>query len=75
MPARAVSYDAFYIYFAYQQRQRIMRNALKSQLISNPHPLDKYRTNVPLSRSIIFKSEYNIEKGDGMYWHSDNTVW
>jgi putative endopeptidase len=75
MPARAVSYDTFYIYFAYQQRQRIGRKALKAQLISNPHPLDKYRTNVPLSRSIIFKSEYNIQKGDGMYWPSDNTVW
>jgi len=75
MPARSISYDTFYIYFAYQQRQRIEKNALKSQLISNPHPLDKYRTNVPLSRSIIFKSEYNIEKGDGMYWSNDNTVW
>lgn len=75
MPARAISYDSFYIYFAYQQRQRIGRKALKAQLLSNPHPLDKYRTNVPLSRSIIFKSEYNIQKGDGMYWPSVNTVW
>jgi predicted metalloendopeptidase len=75
MPARSISYDAFYVYFAYQQRQRIEHRALKAQLVSNPHPLDKYRTNVPLSRSIIFKSEYNIQKGDDMYWPKDDTVW
>jgi predicted metalloendopeptidase len=73
--ARSVSYKLFYIYFAHQQRQRILKKALNAQLISNPHPLDKYRTNVPLSRSEIFRSEYNIKKGDGMYWYQVNSVW
>jgi predicted metalloendopeptidase len=40
----------------------------------NPHPLDKYRANCPLSRLRLFKSIYNIKKGDGMYWDSD-TIW
>ena len=75
MPIRSESFEMFYIYFAYQQRQRIEQKALKAQLLANPHPLDKYRTNVPLSRSLIFKSEYNIKKGDDMYWPHSNTVW
>ena len=75
MPIRAASYNAFYIYFAYQQRQRIKRKALAGQLVSNPHPLDKYRTNVPLSRSDIFRALYNVKKGDGMWWHNTDTVW
>ena len=75
MPLRSVSYDTFYIYFAFQQRQKVEKRALAAQLKSNPHPLDKYRTNVPLSRSLIFKANYNVVKGDDMYWHSDNTVW
>jgi predicted metalloendopeptidase len=75
MPIRAISYDTFYIYFAFQQRQKVSRRALSAQLKSNPHPLDKYRTNVPLSRSLIFKANYNVEKGDGMYWPSDSTIW
>jgi len=74
-PIRSISFDTFYIYYAHQNRQRVEKKALSAQLLSNPHPLEKYRTNVPLSRSIVFKSEYNIEKGDGMYWHNNNTVW
>lgn len=74
-PIRSLSFDTFYIYYAYQNRQIVEKKALNAQLISNPHPLEKYRTNIPLSRSIVFKSEYNIEKGDGMYWHNNNTVW
>jgi predicted metalloendopeptidase len=74
-PVRSISFDTFYIYFAHQNRQKVERKAVNAQLISNPHPLEKYRTNVSLSRSIVFKSEFNIEKGDGMYWHNNNTVW
>jgi putative endopeptidase len=74
-PIRSISFDTFYIYFAHHNRQRVEKKALSAQLISNPHPLEKYRTNVPLSRSTVFKSEYNIEKGDEMYWRNNNTVW
>jgi putative endopeptidase len=75
IPIRYFSYEAFYTYFAFQQRQVVTKKALAAQLKTNPHPLDKYRTNVPLSRSEIFKALYNVKKGDGMWWHNTDTVW
>ena len=75
IPIRSLSYQAFFVYFAYQQRQKISKKALEAQLKTNPHPLDKYRTNVPLSRMEIFRTIYNIKKGDKMFWHSTNTIW
>jgi putative endopeptidase len=75
IPIRSLSYQAFFVYFAYQQRQKINKKALEAQLKTNPHPLDKYRTNVPLSRMEIFRTIYNIKKGDKMFWHSTNTIW
>lgn len=75
VPIRAVSYEAFYTYFAFQQKQLVGKKAISAQLKTNPHPLDKYRCNVPLSRSLIFRALYNVKKGDGMWWHNTNTVW
>ena len=75
VPIKYLSYEAFYTYFAFQQKQIVKKKALRAQLKSNPHPLDKYRCNVPLSRSIIFKALYNVKKGDGMWWHNSNTIW
>jgi len=75
IPIRALSYESFYTYFAFQQRQMVSKKAISAQLKTNPHPLDKYRCNVPLSRSSIFRSLYNIKKGDGMWWHNTDTVW
>ena len=75
MPIRALSYEAMFVHFASQQRQKISKNALNAQLKTNPHPLDKYRTNVPLSRMKIFRTIYNITKKDKMFWNSTNTVW
>jgi putative endopeptidase len=75
IPIRSVSYEALYILYAYQQKQKISKKALAAQLKSNPHPLDKYRCNIPLSRSQIFRSIYNVHKGDGMWWHNTNTIW
>jgi putative endopeptidase len=75
IPIRGVSYEMFYIFFAFQQKQKISKKALSAQLKSNPHPLDKYRCNVPLSRSLIFRAIYNVKKGDGMWWSNTNTIW
>jgi len=75
IPIRNLSYEAFFIYFAFQQRQLVKKKALSAQLKTNPHPLDKYRCNVPLSRSVIFRSIYNVKKGDGMWWHNTNQIW
>jgi len=75
IPIRYFSYEVFYTYFAFQQRQVVRKKALAAQLKTNPHPLDKYRCNIPLSRSVIFRALYNVKKGDGMWWNNTNTVW
>lgn len=75
IPIRALSFEAFYTYFAFQQRQFVKKKSVSAQIKTNPHPLDKYRCNVPLSRSIIFRSLYDVKKDDGMYWHNTNTIW
>ena len=64
----------FYMNFAIQGQQQIYKKAIKAQLKMNPHPLEKYRCNCPLSRLELFKTIYGIKKGDGMYWESD-TIW
>lgn len=75
VPIRALSYKGFYTYFAFQQRQKISKKALSAQLKTNPHPLDKYRCNIPLTRSEIFRALYYVKKGDGMWWQNVDTVW
>ena len=75
VPIKSLSFQAFFTYFAIQARQKIYNNAIKSQLKINPHPLDKYRTNCPLARLELFKSIYNVKKGDKMYWESTDTIW
>jgi len=75
LPVQDLSYKAFYIYFAVQSRQKISKKAILAQLKTNPHPLDKYRCNVPLSRSRIFRVIFNVKKGDKMWWDSLNSVW
>ncbi len=75
VPIKALGFQAFYTYFAFQQRQFVGKRALAAQLKTNPHPLDKYRCNVPLSRSEMFRAIYNVRPRDGMWWHNTNTVW
>jgi putative endopeptidase len=75
VPIRALSFHAFFVYLAVQARQKIFDEAIKAQLKTNPHPMDKYRTNCPLSRLELFRSLYNIKKGDKMYWKSTDTIW
>jgi putative endopeptidase len=64
----------FYMNFAIQGKQKIYKQAIKAQLKMNPHPLEKYRCNCPLSRLELFKTIYGIKKGDGMWWKND-TIW
>jgi putative endopeptidase len=75
VPICALSFHAFFTYIAIQARQKIFDEAVKAQLKTNPHPMDKYRTNCPLARLELFRSLYNIKKGDKMYWHSTDTIW
>lgn len=74
IPIKKLSFETFFMYIAYQWRSFVSKEAIESELKINPHPLDKYRANCPLARLDLFKSIYNIKKGDGMYWHSD-TIW
>ena len=74
IPIRSVSFEAFFEYIAIQDRQKIYAQAVKAQLKTNPHPMNKYRTNCPLARIDLFKGLYIIKKGDKMYWTSD-TIW
>jgi putative endopeptidase len=75
LPIQLVSFETFFIYFAVQSRQQIAKKAISAQLKTNLHPLDKYRCNVPLSRTRIFRAIYNVKKGDKMWWHSANNIW
>jgi putative endopeptidase len=75
VPIRALSFHAFFVYIAIQARQKIFDEAVKAQLKTNPHPMDKYRTNCPLARLELFRSLYNIKKTDKMYWPSTDTIW
>ena len=75
-PISALSFQIFFVYIAVQARQKIYDKAVKSQLKTNPHPMNKYRTNCPLARLRLFQSIYNIKKGDKMYWNvNDKTIW
>lgn len=75
VPIRALSFHAFFVYLAIQARQKIFDEAIKAQLKTNPHPMDKYRTNCPLARLDLFRALYNIKKKDKMYWPSTDTIW
>ena len=70
-----LSLEAFYIYSAIQSRQKIFDAALPAQLKQNPHPLEKYRCNCPLTRLKLFRELYKVKKGDGMWWHNTDTIW
>jgi putative endopeptidase len=72
---RALSFHAFFTYVAVSSRQKIYDEAVKAQLKTNPHPMDKYRVNCPLARLELFRSLYNIQKGDKMFWPSMDTIW
>jgi putative endopeptidase len=75
LPVQKLSFEVFFVYFAIQQRQKLSKKALEAQLKTNPHPPDKYRCNVPLSRLPVFRAIFNVKKGDKMWWHSINRVW
>ena len=75
IPIRNLGFQAFYTYFALQQRQYVGKKALSAQLKTNPHPLDKYRCNIPLSRSNIYRGLFDVKRGDGMWWSNTDTVW
>ena len=75
VPVRMLSFRSFFFYYAMQMRQQLTKKALKFQLKKNPHPIDKYRVNVPLSRLSLFKEIHGIDKKDKMYWEDIEAIW
>lgn len=75
LPIQSTSFKEFFTYFAVQSREKIDKQAIIQQLFSNPHPLDKYRCNIPLSRSLVFRAIYNVQKNNKMWWNSTKNVW
>lgn len=37
--------------------------------------MNKYRVNVPLSRSELFRKIYKVKKNNGMWWKSISKIW
>lgn len=75
LPIKLVSFEAFFIYFAIQHKEQVKKKSLNAQLKINPHPLDKYRTNISLSRNPIFRIIFDIKKENKMWWNSTNRIW
>lgn len=75
LPITLVSFEAFFIYYAVQGKQKISKESILAELKTNPHPLDKYRCNIPLSRSRIFRAIFNVKKGDKMWWNTFSNIW
>ena len=63
-------FEDFYIYYANNMKEKINPKLIHYRLLYNPHALNKYRVNIPLSRLNTFKAIYNIKKGDNMYWNN-----
>jgi putative endopeptidase len=74
-PILIPSLQKFFAYYSIANKSYIYKKAIYNQLIFNPHPLNKYRVNVPLSRSEIFREIYKVKKNDGMWWHTLSKIW
>ena len=72
---KKLSFETLFMYIAYQWKSYVSKKSIPIELKINPHPLDKYRTNVPLSRIPLFRAIYSVKKGDKMWWHSTNRIW
>jgi predicted metalloendopeptidase len=72
---KKLTYTSFFINYVLCLQQKINKGSETSSKIIDIHPLAKYRVNVPLSRIQIFRFLYDVEKGDGMYWHNMDTIY
>jgi putative endopeptidase len=75
IPVIISSLGKFFAYYAISNNSFIYKNAIRAQLITNPHPMNKYRVNVPLSRLELFRNVYNVKKNNGMWWHNLSKIW
>ncbi|HEY2025808.1 MAG TPA: M13-type metalloendopeptidase, partial [Gemmatimonadaceae bacterium] len=57
----------FFLGFAQIWRTKNRDEALRQQLLSNPHAPGMYRAYVPLTNNDVFVRAFNVKPGDGMY--------
>ncbi|MBK5188163.1 MAG: M13 family metallopeptidase, partial [Gemmatimonadaceae bacterium] len=57
----------FFIGFAQIWRGKIRDDALRQQLLTNPHSPGDYRAKVPLVNNDVFEQTFNVQPGDKMY--------
>lgn len=57
----------FFIGFAQIWRGKIRDDALRQQLLTNPHSPGDYRAMVPLVNNDVFETTFNVKPGDKMY--------
>lgn len=62
--------EDFYIFYANNMKEQILNKYVSYRILYNPHALNTYRVNIPLSRLDTFQAMYDVKKGDGMYWNN-----
>jgi len=62
--------EDFYIFYANNMKEKILNKHVSYRILYNPHALNQYRVNIPLSRLDTFQAMYDVKKGDGMYWNN-----
>ena len=68
-------FKELYIQYAKQWRSTLKIKKLRHTINNDVHSAAKYRVNCVLSRSALFHTLFNIEKGDGMYYETDDIIW
>jgi putative endopeptidase len=64
----------FFMGFAQIWRGKIRDDALRQQLLTNPHSPGDYRARVPLVNNDVFEATFNVKPGDKMYLAPEDRV-
>jgi predicted metalloendopeptidase len=64
----------FFLGFAQIWRTKMRDEALREQLLTNPHSPGRYRATVPLKNMPEFYAAFDVKPGDGMYLAPEQRV-
>jgi predicted metalloendopeptidase len=64
----------FFLGFAQIWRAKIREEALRQQLLTDPHSPGEYRATVPLKNMPEFYAAFGVKQGDGMFLPADQRV-
>jgi predicted metalloendopeptidase len=64
----------FFLGFAQIWRSKAREEALRQQLLTDPHSPGQYRATVPLKNMPEFYAAFGVKQGDGMYLPTDQRV-